>query len=39
MRSWQLQQARGQFSSLVDAALTEGPQRVTRRGRQAVVVV
>lgn len=39
MRNWQLQTARSRFSELVDAALGDGPQRVTRHGRQAVVVV
>lgn len=39
MRTWQLQSARSHFSEVVDAALKEGPQRVTRRGRDAVVVV
>jgi antitoxin Phd len=39
MRTWQLQTARGHFSELFDAALGDGPQRITRHGRQAVVVV
>lgn len=39
MRTWQLQEARSQFSTLVDEALEHGPQRVTRHGRAAVVVV
>lgn len=39
MQSWQLQAARARFSELVDAALGDGPQRITRHGRQAVVVV
>jgi antitoxin Phd len=36
---WQLQDAKNRFSRLVDQALTEGPQIVTRRGREVVVVV
>jgi prevent-host-death family protein len=36
---WQLQTAKQKFSELVDRALTEGPQVVTRRGREVVVVV
>jgi prevent-host-death family protein len=36
---WQLQEAKNQFSLLVDKALSEGPQTVTRHGRPAVVVV
>jgi antitoxin Phd len=39
MRTWQLQAARGRFRQLVDDALAHGPQRVTRRGKPAVVVV
>lgn len=39
MRTWQLQTARSRFSELFDAALGSGPQRVTRHGRQAVVIV
>ena len=39
MRTWPLQQARTRFRDLVDSALDEGPQRVTRHGKQAVVVV
>ena len=36
---WQLQIAKQKFSELVDRALTEGPQVVTRRGRAVVVVL
>jgi prevent-host-death family protein len=36
---WALKDARAHFSDLVDKALTEGPQIVTRHGKQAVVVV
>ena len=36
---WRLQDAKTQFSSLVDAALKGEPQHVTRRGRDAVVVL
>jgi len=36
---WQLQDAKAKFSELVDKAVEEGPQTVTRRGRDAVVVV
>jgi prevent-host-death family protein len=39
MRTWQLQEARSRFSELVSAALTHGPQRVTRHGKAAVIVV
>jgi prevent-host-death family protein len=37
--AWQLQTAKQKFSELVDRALTEGPQVVTRRGREVVVIV
>ena len=36
---WQLQEAKNQFSLVVDSALNEGPQTVTRHGEPAVVVV
>ena len=36
---WQLQEAKNRFSELVDTALSEGPQVVTRHGRDTVVVV
>ena len=39
MHPWQLQEAKSRFSEVVDLALTEGPQLVTRRGREAVVIV
>lgn len=36
---WQLQDAKAQFSQVVEAALQGEPQHVTRRGREAVVVL
>jgi prevent-host-death family protein len=36
---WKLQDAKARFSELVRCAQTEGPQRVTVRGHQAVVVI
>ena len=36
---WQLQEAKQRFSELVRRALEEGPQVVTRRGEEVVVVV
>jgi len=36
---WQLQEAKQKFSQLVQRALDEGPQVVTRRGEEAVVVL
>lgn len=37
--AWRLQDAKAQFSALVDNAMRGVPQHVTRRGKQAVVVL
>jgi prevent-host-death family protein len=37
--SWSLQEAKNRFSAMVEAALRQGPQEVTRRGRPAVTVI
>jgi len=37
--SWSLQDAKNRFSAVVEAALRQGPQAVTRRGRPAVTVI
>lgn len=37
--SWQLEDAKDRFSELVEAALTHGPQTVTRDGREVVIVL
>jgi prevent-host-death family protein len=37
--NWQVQDAKQRFSELVQRALDEGPQVVTRRGKDAVVVL
>lgn len=39
MHAWQLQEAKSRFSELVDLTLKEGPQMVTRRGQEAVVIL
>lgn len=39
MHTWQLQEAKNRFSELVERTLSEGPQLVTRRGQDAVVVL
>ena len=39
MNSWKLEDAKNRFSEVVREALANGPQRVTRNGRDAVVVV
>jgi antitoxin Phd len=36
---WSLQEAKNKFSAVVEAALHGHPQLVTRRGRDAVVVI
>jgi len=36
---WQLQEAKNQFSLVVDNALTKGPQTVTRHGEPTVMVI
>ena len=37
--SWRLQDAKTQFSQVVEAAMQGEPQHVTRRGHEAVVVL
>jgi prevent-host-death family protein len=37
--SWSLAEAKAKFSEVVEKARTEGPQHVTRNGKEAVVVV
>lgn len=39
MKQWQLQDAKNRFSEVVDKAIKDGPQLVTRRGVETVVVV
>ena len=39
MTDWPLQDAKNRLSAVVDAALAGDPQRVTRRGKPAVVVL
>ncbi len=39
MTDWPLQDAKNRFSAVVDAALAGSPQRVTRRGKPAVVIL
>src|SRR5579862_2758125 len=36
---WQLQSAKAKFSELFRRTRTEGPQRITRQGKEAVVMV
>ena len=39
MRSWKARDARAKFSEVAREALREGPQVITRRGKEEVVVV
>src|SRR5271165_1730955 len=38
-RSWQVQTAKARFSEVFRRARTEGPQRITRQGKEGVVMV
>ncbi len=38
-RTWQLQEAKNKFSEVVEEALKAGPQVITRRGVETVVVL
>ncbi len=37
--TWQLQEAKSKFSQIVNRALWEGPQFVTRHGEEVVVIL
>lgn len=39
MKKWQLQDAKNRFSEVVKKARKDGPQIVTRRGTETVVVI
>jgi antitoxin Phd len=39
MSRWQVQEAKARFSELLEAALAEGPQIVTKRGVETAVLV
>ena len=39
MTEWPLQDAKNKFSAVVEAAVAGDPQRVTKRGKPAVVVL
>lgn len=36
---WQLQEAKNKFSNLVDKARHDGPQIVTKHGKESVVII
>ena len=37
--NWQLQEAKSKFSKVVNLAIQEGPQIITRHGEEVVVIV
>ena len=39
LRRWQLQEAKNKFSQVAEEAVTYGPQVITKRGEEAVVVI
>lgn len=38
-RTWAVAEAKARFSEVINRALAEGPQTITRKGKNAVVVV
>lgn len=38
-KTWQLQEAKNKLSEVVDKAIQDGPQRISRHGKPAAVVV
>jgi antitoxin Phd len=39
MTAWQIQEAKNKLSELIDRAMAEGPQVITRHGVEVVVVM
>ena len=39
IQSWQVQTAKARFSEVFRRARTEGPQHITRQGKEAVVMI
>jgi len=37
--SWQIQEAKARFSEMLEKALSEGPQTITRHGKDVAVVI
>lgn len=37
--AWQIQEAKQKFSEVVDRAIDEGPQTITRRGKEIAVII
>ncbi len=38
-RVWQLQEAKNKFSEVVDEAITDGPQVITKRGVETAIIL
>ena len=38
-KTWQLQEAKNRFSEVVEEAIHNGPQRITRRGKETAVLL
>ena len=38
-RTWPIQDAKARFSEMIDVCVSEGPQVVTKRGRETAVVI
>jgi prevent-host-death family protein len=39
MHTWAIQDAKARFSEILDACMADGPQLVSKRGREAAVLV
>jgi antitoxin Phd len=39
MKTWPVQDAKARFSELLETCMKEGPQRITRRGADAAILV
>ena len=39
IRSWQLQEAKNKFSRVVENAMSDGPQIITKRGVEVAIVI
>jgi len=38
-KSWQLQEAKNKLSEVIEKAIEEGPQHITKHGKEAAVVL
>lgn len=38
-RAWQIQEAKNRLSEVIERALHDGPQMISRRGKQVAIVV